>query len=139
MVPRRASFLLWEDFAWDPVSSLIFVLVRKLLSRMLRTPVGFFMGGLYSLHLEISHFFFADAIIFCDNECELILNLHCILMWLEAISSLRVNLMKSFILPVLLVGEVNIAHVLAGISVVLWIPSYLITWDSLLGQTSREV
>ena len=53
-----------------------------------------------------------DTIIFCDNECEHIINLHCILVWFEAVSGMSVNLSKSSILPV---GEVDNAHVLAGI------------------------
>jgi len=41
-----------------------------------------------------------DTIIFCDNDCEQMLKLPCILVWFEVISDPRVNLAKSCILSV---------------------------------------
>ena len=51
--------------------------------------------------MKISHLLFADdTIVFCDNDCEQIVNLRCILIWFQAVSGLRINLAKSSILSV---------------------------------------
>jgi len=50
---------------------------------------------------KVSHLLFADDIIvFCDNDCEQIMNLRCIVIWFQAMLGLSVNLTKSFTLPV---------------------------------------
>ena len=54
---------------------------------------GFSMGQRNATTINVSHLLFADdTIIFCDNDCEQMVNLRCILIWFEAVSGLRVNL-----------------------------------------------
>ena len=64
--------------------------------------------------INVSHLLLVDdTIIFCDNDCEQMVNLRCILIWFEAVSGLRVdNLAKSSILPV---GQVDNIQFLAGV------------------------
>ena len=78
----------------------------EVLSRMLSTAsqsgliTGFSIGRLDLMSLDISHLLFADdTITFCDNNCEQIVNLRCILLWFEIISGLRVTFSRSSILP----------------------------------------
>ena len=62
---------------------------------------------------KVSHLLVADdMIVFCDNECEQIVNLRCILIWFQAVSGLRVNLTKS---SILLVGQSDNLQILAGV------------------------
>jgi len=62
---------------------------------------------------KVSHLLFADdTTVFCDNDCEQIVSLRCILIWFQAVSGLRVNLAKSYILPV---GHLNNIHLLTGV------------------------
>jgi len=47
---------------------------------------GFSVGRLNESATDASNVFFADnTIIFCDNDCEQIVNLHGILIWFEAL------------------------------------------------------
>ena len=70
-------------------------------------------SGLSMSSTKVSHLLFTDdTIIFCDNDCEQLLNVRCILIWFQAVSSLRVNLAKSSIVPV---GHVNNIYLLAGV------------------------
>jgi len=63
--------------------------------------------------MKIFHLLFADdTIVFCDDDCEQIMNLRYILIWFQAISGLRINLTKSSILPV---GELDNIQILAGV------------------------
>ena len=73
----------------------------------------FSVGRLNETTTNISHLLFADdTIIFCDDVCEQIVNLRGILVWFEAVSGLRVNLSKSFILPI---GQVDNIQLLVGV------------------------
>jgi len=101
----------------DPISPLLFLLVIEVFTRMLLTAnsasllSGFLVGRRNSTTISVSHLLFADdTIIFCDNDCDQMVNLHCILIWFEA--GLRVNLAKS---SILLVGHVNNIQLLAGV------------------------
>jgi len=105
----------------DTLSPLLFLLVIEVLTRMIEATSseglisGFTVGregsGLSST--KVSHILLADdTIVFCDNDCEQILNLRCILIWFQVVSGLRVNLAKSVIL---LVGQVNNILLLAGL------------------------
>ena len=76
----------------------------EVLSKMLSTAcqsgliAGFLVAWSYLLRLEIFHLFVDDMIIFCDDECERLINLCCTLVWFEVVSGLRVNISKSSIL-----------------------------------------
>ena len=51
--------------------------------------------------MNVSHLLFADnTIVFCDNDCEHMVNIHCVLTWFQAVSGLRVYLAKSSIVPI---------------------------------------
>ena len=42
--------------------------------------------------MNVSHIVFVDdTIVFCDNHCEQIVNLHCVLAWFEVVMGLRVS------------------------------------------------
>jgi len=62
-----------------------------------------FSMGRVNAPVKVAHFFFfgcaGDTIVFCDSDCEQIVNLHCGLTWFEAMSSLRVNFAKSSLIP----------------------------------------
>ena len=79
----------------DPLSPLLLLLVMEVLTRMIEAASsegllsGFTVGrsgsGLSSI--KVSHLLFADdTIVFCDDDCEQILNLRCVLIWCQAIS-----------------------------------------------------
>ena len=58
--------------------------------------------------MNISHLFFADDIIvFCEASKEHLTHLSWILLWFEAASGLRINLVKSEIIPVREVEEIE--------------------------------
>ena len=91
----------------DLLSPLLFVLVMEALRRMLDKVVheghmsGFGMGHLEGRSLEVSHLLFAnDTLIFCDANLEQVLFLRMILIWFEAVSSLKINLGKSELVPI---------------------------------------
>ena len=87
-------------------------------TRMIETAsstglISGFSVGRANAAMSISHLLFADdTIIFCDNDCEQMVNLRCVLPWFEAVSGLRVNLAKSSLLPV---GELDNIQLLAGV------------------------
>ena len=100
------------------MSPLLFLLVMEVFTRMIeaasnaRLIFGFSVGS-GNATLSISHLLFADdTIIFCDSDCDQMINLRCVLTWFEAVSGLRVNLAKSSLLPV---GEVDNIQLLAGV------------------------
>uniref|UniRef100_A0A7C9ALA2 Reverse transcriptase domain-containing protein n=1 Tax=Opuntia streptacantha TaxID=393608 RepID=A0A7C9ALA2_OPUST len=105
----------------DPLSPLLFLLVMEVLTRMIEASSNAGLLSGFSLsrpgsnveELKVSHLLFADdTIVFCDYDCEQIVNLRCLLIWFQAVSGLRINLSKSSILPV---GQgVNI-QALAGV------------------------
>lgn len=54
------------------------------------------MGNLEGCSLVMSHLLFADnTLIFCDTDLDQLLLLHMVLIWFEAVSSLKMNLGKS--------------------------------------------
>jgi len=51
--------------------------------------------------LSVSHLLFADdTVVFCENDCEQMVNLRGVLSWFQAVLSLTVNLAKSSILSI---------------------------------------
>lgn len=50
--------------------------------------------------MNVSHLPFVDEdIVFCDNDYDHMLNLNYVLTWFEAFLDMRINLVKSSILP----------------------------------------
>ena len=63
--------------------------------------------------MSISHLLFTDGtIVFCENDCEQMVSLCCVLTWFQAISGLRVNLAKSSALPI---GHMDNIQLLVGV------------------------
>ena len=98
----------------DPLSSLLFLLVREVLSKLLkRAEDGGFLSGFQaspntSGGLHISHLLFADdSILFCDAFEEQLLHIRMVLIFFEAITGLKVNVGKSEIVPVGEVGNLD--------------------------------
>ena len=95
------------------------LMVMEVLTRMIEaaSSAGLISGfslrrsGSDLVEIKVSHLLFADdTIVFCDDDCEQIVNLRCILIWFQAVSGLSVNLSKSSILPV---GHVDNVQILA--------------------------
>ena len=86
----------------------------EVLSRLLKkTEEGGFLNGLQASPnapggLHISHLLFADdTILFCDTSKKQLLYIHMVLIFLEAITELKVNVSNSEIVPVNEVGNLN--------------------------------
>ena len=99
----------------DPLSPLLFVLVMEALGRMLDKAVhegrmsGFSVGNLEGRYLVVSHLLFADdTLIFCEVDLEQILILRMILIWFEAVSSLKINLGKLELVPFGVVHDIDL-------------------------------
>ena len=102
------------------LSPFLFLLGMEVLTRVIEATSsevlisGFTVGrsGSSFSSTKVSHLLFAnDTIVFCDNECEQILNLRYILIWFQAVSDLRVNLAQSA-MPM---GQVNNILLLTGL------------------------
>ena len=66
-----------------------------------------------TLQKYVSHLLFADdTILFCDVEVEQILHVQMLLLCFQAVTGLKVNVLKSEMVPI---REVNNVHVLAEI------------------------
>ena len=81
---------LWHG---DLISPLLFSLVMEVFTRMLKSAAmasliaGFSIGRLNATTPNVFRLLFADdTIIFCDDVCEQIVNLHGILIWFETVS-----------------------------------------------------
>ena len=91
----------------DPLSPYLFVMGMEVLSVLIRRAVegGFISGcniwrGSGSV-ANISHLLFADdTIVFCEAKKEHLTYLSWILCWFETVLGLRINLVKSEIIPV---------------------------------------
>ena len=101
------------------MSLLLFLLVMVVLSRLLkRMEVGGFLCGFQAgSHMQgglnISHLLFYDnTILFCDASREQLIYIQMMLIFFEAITSLKVNVGKS---EIVLVGEVGKLNVLAWV------------------------
>ena len=76
---------------------------ENLLDRAIREGLflGFSVGTLAANSLMVSHLLFADdTLIFCGADSEQISNLRYVFIGFEAVSSLKINLSKSEIVPV---------------------------------------
>ena len=103
----------------DPLSSLLFLLIIEVLSRLLKKTEecnliwGFHVGVVNSIGVSISHLLFADdTILFCNASKEQLLSIRLVLSCFQAFMGLKVNIGKSEIVPV---GEVNNLDALANI------------------------
>ena len=98
----------------DSLSPYLFVLGMEVLDALIRRAVvgGFLTGcsiqGGRRPTLNISHLFFADdTVVFCEANKEHLTHLSWILLWFEAATGLRINLVKSEIIPVGVVEEID--------------------------------
>ena len=98
----------------DSLSPLPFLLVMEVLSRLLKRMEegGFLRGFQANCHsqrgLHISHLLFADdTILFCDASREQLLYIQMVMIFFETIRELKVNIGKSEIVPVGVVGSLN--------------------------------
>ena len=103
----------------DPLSPLLFLLIMKVLSRILKKTEdsgllrGFQVGPVNSIGVRISHLLFADdTILFCDASRDQLLSIRLALSCFQSFTGLKVNVGKSEIVPV---GEVGNIGVLANI------------------------
>jgi len=88
----------------DPLSLLLFVVVKEALNKMFYVSVerlrlsGFSVGS--RLHVvNISHMFVNDTLVFCEANPSHLRYLHVLLLCFEVVSSLKVNLAKSVLVP----------------------------------------
>ena len=102
----------------DPLSPYLFVIGMEALSCLLKRAVegnfitGCRFGGRDGGEIVISHLLYADdTIIFCDANAEQLMYLRWTLMWFEAFSGLKINLVKSEIIPL---GRVDNVEALAA-------------------------
>ena len=67
------------------------------------------MGNLEGRSLVVCHLLFADdSLIFCNADLDQILILRMILIWFEAVSSLKINLGKSELVLVRVVHNIDL-------------------------------
>lgn len=100
----------------DPLSRLLFVLVMKAFSRMIKELVvngsieGFYVGGGGGGRggVNISHLLFVDdTLILCEADESYFRNLQCLLLCFEAVLRLQINLPKSEAISIDSVGNVQ--------------------------------
>jgi hypothetical protein len=90
----------------DPLSLLLFLVVMKVLSRLLKKTeggfiCGFQVGAALGDRLEVSHLLYAnDTILFCDACLEQVSYIRRVLTCFEAVTSLHVNMSKSEMVPI---------------------------------------
>ena len=103
----------------DPLSPMLFLIMMKVFSRMLRRVEGaslirgFKVEGRRVGEECVTYLLFADnTILFCDADVEQILHIRLLLLSFQAVTSLKVNVHKSEMIPI---GEVDDVHALAEI------------------------
>ena len=86
----------------DPLSSLLFLLIMEVLSRLLKKTEecnliwGFHVGDVNVVGVRISHLLFADdTILFCDASREQLLSIRLVLSCFQTFTRLKVNIGKS--------------------------------------------
>jgi hypothetical protein len=86
----------------------------------------FSVGSRYQEAMIVSHLLFAnDTLIFCEPNVEQFRDLRCLLLCFEAVSRLKINLSKSEIVPIGIVGDVEDLASILGCSVALFPIKYL--------------
>ena len=91
----------------DPLSLLLFLLIMEALSRMLDKATegvfisSFSVGNSNRNILTISHLLFADdTLIMCGVELDQLWYLRSVSIWFQVVSTLKINLSKSELVPV---------------------------------------
>ena len=114
----------WGLRQGDSLSPLLFLLVMEVLRRLLKRieEGGFLRGFQKNSHSQgglcISHLLFADdTILFCDATREQLLYIRMVMIFFEAITDLKVNIGKSEIVPLGLVGSLNTMASVLGCNV----------------------
>ena len=103
----------------DPLSPLLFLVMMEVFSKMIKRVEGagllrgFKADGRRGGGICVSHLLFVDdTILFCDANEEQILHVRMLLLCFQAVTGLKVNTLKSEMVPI---GEVPNVHVLAEI------------------------
>ena len=103
----------------DPLSLMFFLFMMEVLSKMMKRVEGagllqgFRADGRRGGGVCVSHLLFADdTILFCDVDEEQILHVQMLLLCFQAVTGLKVNALKSEMVPI---REVPNVHVLAEI------------------------
>ena len=103
----------------EPLSPMLFLVTMEVFSKMMKRADGagllrgFRAAGRQGGGVGVSHLLFADdTILFCDADEERILHVRMLLLCFQAVSSLKVNALKSEMVPI---GEVPNVFVLAEI------------------------
>ena len=101
----------------DPLSPMLFLVMMKVFSKMIKRVEGvgllrdFKADGRRGGRVCVSHLLFADDTnLFCDADEEQILHVRMLLLCFQAVTGLKVNALKSEVVPI---GEVPNIHVLA--------------------------
>ena len=103
----------------DPLSPMLFLVMMEVFSKMMKRAEGvdllrgFRADGRRGERVCVSHLLFMDdTILFCDANEEQILHVRMIFLCFEAVTGLKVNALKSEMVPI---GEVPNIHFLAEI------------------------
>ena len=103
----------------DPLSPMLFLVMMEVFSKMMNIAEGagllqeFRAVGRQGGGVRVSHLLFADdTILFCDADEEQILHVRMLLLCFQVVTSLKVNALKSEMVPI---GEVPNVFVLAEI------------------------
>ena len=95
----------------DPLSPMLFLVMMEVFSKMMKRAegadllLGFRADGRRDEGVFVSHLLFADdTILFCDANEEQILHVRMLLLCFEAVIGLKVNALKSEMVPI---GEVS--------------------------------
>ena len=103
----------------DPLSPMLFLVMMEGFSKMMKRAEeagllrGFMAAGRQGRGVRVSYLLFADdTILFYDTDEEQILHIQMLLLCFQAMTSLKVNALKSEMVPI---GEVHNVFVLAEI------------------------